>query len=237
MFNNQKSSSKLRIYTKEKIQAAANECSDVNTFMKKYLKMYKAAQRFGLLEEVCSHMTKRKNKNGYWTFELAQNCAIQCNTIKEFRFKFHGAYKYALRKRIINQICSHMTQAGIVSKPEKELLLAIQEVFPEARKLRDRKVVITGKPHIKGFDIDVLFGNLGIEFDGNFWHTPEGLRKGRERWPQEDILNYHQIKDGWFLSKGIKILHVKESDWRLNKEDCIRKCLDFLSFGKTIKAA
>ena len=37
--------------------------------------------------------------------------------------------------------------------------------------------------------------------------------KGKKLWSDEDIRNYHEIKDAWFATKGIKILHIKEEEW------------------------
>ena len=50
----------------------------------------------------------------------------------------------------------------------------------------------------------------------------------KKLWSDEDIRNYHEIKDSWFASNGIQILHIKEEDWIQDKEACIKKCLDFL---------
>ncbi len=88
-----------------------------------------------------------------------------------------------------------------------------------------------GKPHIKGFDIDIYIPELrkGIEFDGTYWHSFSGLSRSRIDWPHEDIENYHQIKDKYFLSKGIHAFHVIEEDWIINKEKCIKECLEFLN--------
>jgi hypothetical protein len=69
---------------------------------------------------------------------------------------------------------------------------------------------------------------MGIEFDGTYWHSFETMKKSKIDWPTEDVKNYHEIKDLWFSSKDIFILHVKEGDWNRNKEACVEKCLKFL---------
>ena len=92
------------------------------------------------------------------------------------------------------------------------------------------KVKIKIKPHIQRFEIDIYVPELnkGIEFDGTYHHSFDGLRRSRKHWPVKDVKNYHKIKDSWFLSTGIEILHIKEKDWMENKEKCIKKCFDFL---------
>ncbi len=116
---------------------------------------------------------------------------------------------------------------------ELELFNAVKIVFTNTKKLKDTKAMILGKPYIKGFDIDIFVPELdkGIEFDGTYWHSFEAMRKNKKKsiWSDEDIRNYHQLKDSWFASKGIQILHIKEEDWNLDKEACIKRCLEFLA--------
>jgi len=114
---------------------------------------------------------------------------------------------------------------------EKKLLDLLKVHFPEAKSISDHRVVIDGKPHIKRFEIDIFLRSTmrGIEFDGTYHHSLAGLRRGRKHWPQEDVENYHSIKDQYFKEvRGIDLLHVSEKEWLLNKEKCIQKCVDFL---------
>ena len=118
------------------------------------------------------------------------------------------------------------------SKPEIEILNIVKNIFSSAKKIQDRKVKIEGKPYIKGFEIDIFVPELGlgIEYDGPYHHSFEYMRKdsSKSKWSDEDIHNYHEIKDSWFATKGIRILHVKGNDWKENKESCINKILEFL---------
>ena len=78
--------------------------------------------------------------------------------------------------------------------------------------------------------MDILVEELGkaIEYDSTRFHSFEGLKRGHPTWPDEDIKNYHQIKDNAFLELGIKVLHVTQDEWYKNKEACIQRCLEFL---------
>lgn len=117
------------------------------------------------------------------------------------------------------------------SAPELELLAIIQKKHPSALKVRDTEVQIKNKPHIHAFEIDIFIPELnrGLEFDGKRYHSVEGLIKYKsKKWPIKDALNRHGIKDSWFATKGIKILHIKEEDWLKNKQKCIQKCFKFL---------
>lgn len=120
-----------------------------------------------------------------------------------------------------------------ISKAEIELSDAIKKVHSDVRKKRDRKVKIECKPYIKGFEIDIFIPalNKGIEFDGTYYHSFDRMRADPDKikWSDDDIRNYHPIKDSWFSSIGIQILHIKEVDWNMDKEACIKRCLDFLA--------
>jgi hypothetical protein len=167
-----------------------------------------------------------------WTDERLKEEALKHRSKSEFENRCSGAYWAASKRGILERICSHMVIRGGTSLAEMDLLKEIKAVYPKAQKIKDTKVTILNKPHIRGLDIDIYVPELrkGIEFDGTFWHSPKGLRRGisRKDWPQEDIDNYHPLKDSWFQSKGIQLLHIKEEDWNLDKEACIQRCLEFL---------
>ncbi len=188
---------------------------------------YNAARRLSILDRVCSHMIDPRTHltNEYLFLE-----AKKYNTRSEFRNGNHSAYRTSINRGILEDICSHMTISGTISIPEIDLFNEIKSVFPKTQKLRDRKVKILGKEYVEGFDLDIYVPELrkGIEFDGTYWHSPNGISRGRPKWPEEDIRNYHQIKDDYFASKGVQILHIREKDWLKNKEACLKKCLDFL---------
>lgn len=188
---------------------------------------YQSARNKGIMEEICSHMGPSKSIP--YTFEEMALEASKYNHRSVFQ-KNSPAYQAAQARGILNQICSHMEFLGGTSLCEIELFDSIKIFYPNAKKLRDKKVKIEGKPYIHGFEIDILVGNLGIEFDGAYHHSFEFMRKQSRRteWSNDDIRNYHELKDSWFATKGIQILHIKETDWNIDKEACIQKCLEFL---------
>jgi hypothetical protein len=118
------------------------------------------------------------------------------------------------------------------SKPEMELLSIIQETFSDARKHTIRKLKIENKLFIRWFELDIFIPTImkGIEFDGRYSHSFKCMRNdpAKRAWSNDDICNYHEIKDAAFLSHGISVIHIKEEDWLKDKNTCIKKCLDFL---------
>lgn len=197
---------------------------------------YNISIRRGILDEICQHMPKHVSMKGNnnprfkWTREKIVQEARLFNNRGIFK-KSSFAYQAAQKLGILDSICSHMNRYDGYSDPEKKLFDIIKEKYPKTQKLRCRKINIVNKPHITGFDIDIYIPELrkGIEFDGLFHHSVDGLKRGRPNWPEEDLTNYHKIKDEYFISRDIKVLHIKEEDWNRNKKECIERCLEFLS--------
>ena len=197
---------------------------------------YKSATRNGILDEVCQHMfvyTKKGEQNPryVWTTEMLEQEALEYQTRTEFARKSYGAYSAARKRKLLDQICKHMKRSINVSSYEHSLFDELKRFYPKVQALKIRnRTLVPNKPHIHGFDIDAYVPERrkGIEFDGDYWHSVKGLRRSRITWPKEDLENYHQIKDDYFKSKGIEILHVKEEDWLKDKQKCIQRCLEFL---------
>jgi hypothetical protein len=214
-------------WTDEKLHREALKYPTRIEFQKNSHKAYDAAGVRGILDQICGHMEYICYP---WTNQELHQEALKYKTRGEFQKNSPSAYSISLRRGVLNQVCSRMKPSRGSSNGEKELLAAIKIYYPIAKSIRDKKVKIEDKPYIKGFDIDifVLGVNKGIEFDGKYYHSTEGLKRGRPHWPAEDLLNYHTIKDTWFATKGIQILHIKEEDWIKDREACIKHCLDFL---------
>lgn len=78
------------------------------------------------------------------------------------------------------------------------------------------------RERVRLLDFYVESLNKGIEFDGTYWHGEVG-RGNRTRDEDRDT----EIQDC-----GIELYHVKESDYKANKELEVLKCLEFLNGGR-----
>jgi len=76
---------------------------------------YSAAIKNGWVDEICSHMQQLQKSNGYWTIEKCHEEALKFTSTKDFRINSSAAYAAALKKKCINEICSHMAPS---SKPK-----------------------------------------------------------------------------------------------------------------------
>src|ERR1035437_1096728 len=189
------------VWTDEALKEEALKYTSKGDFKKNSRGAFEACNRRKILKDLCLHMVPAYSK---WTYKTLSEEAKKYGYRSEFETKNMAAYSAALSRKIMDKICKHMKRPSL-STQEGELLGRILSVFSNAKTLRDMKVRIKGKPHIKGFDIDIFVPHLnkGIEFDGTYYHSFEGLRFKRKHWPDNDIKNYHKIKDRWFKSKGI----------------------------------
>jgi hypothetical protein len=216
-------------WTIENLQGEALKYSSRTSFMKCSHGAYCAAKQLGIFEQICSHMGNPKNEK--WEDEELKIKALKYTKRSLFQIENRGAYKAAHSRNMVEQICSHMKRAANISGSEEKLFNLLKQKYPKIQRLRIRKKdLIPNKPHISGFEIDIYAPELrkGIEFDGKYWHSLDGLKRSRGHWPEEDVKNYHKIKDEYFKSKGIQILHIKEEDWLKDSKACIDKCLEFL---------
>jgi hypothetical protein len=223
-------------YTDEELELIALKYNRRSDFRINAPGAYDAARNRGtvFLDKICSHMPKhssiRENHHSFkWTHEALIIEAKKYSTLNSFKKGNPSAYVSTRRKGIPNKILGLEISRG-VSSAEKELLELIKKIYPSTKNIRHTNIEISNKPHIKGFEIDIFIPELnkGIEFDGTYWHSFEGLKSSRKKWSDEDILNYHVLKDEYFASQGIQILHIKEESWIKDKKKCIQKCFEFL---------
>jgi len=225
--------SKRDAYTDEELEIEAKRYQKRSDLEKNNAGAYKAVLKRGpeFMDRIFAH-TKPPSNMPY-TLEEIKDAIKKCSSRGELHNKYPSIYNIAYKRGDYEDLCSNMPFSKRFSVPEREILDAVKSIYKNTIKIRDMKVSISDKPYIYGFEIDVYVPELkrGIEFDGTRYHSFEFMRNDshKSKWSDEDVRNYHQLKDDWFASKGIKILHIKEEDWVLNKEDCIRRCLSFLS--------
>ena len=219
-------------WTFDRCQEEASKYNTRTDFRKACRGTYKRCYENNWLDEICSHMKSDQKPNKYWTKQRLKKEALKYQTKRELEIGSRGAYKKMHKCNLIDELCQHMNIQGGISHQETELFELIKEKYPTAKKLRKRNINIPDKPNIQSFEIDIYIPELkkGIEFDGDYWHSFEGLKKGRPNWKEEDLKKYHTIKDNYFKSQGIEIIHIKESDWKENKEKELNKIWEFLQY-------
>jgi hypothetical protein len=88
---------------------------------------YRAAIRYGWLDEICSHMVTRKQ----WTFNAVKREARKYKTRSEFRNSAGSAYNKALRESWLDELSKHM-------EPVRNTAYTKEEITQEAAKYKYR---------------------------------------------------------------------------------------------------
>jgi hypothetical protein len=231
-----------KIWDKESLCVEASKFLTRSAMKKHNPSAFNAAKLSGFLNELFPNRNAFRNE-AYSLSEIETEIRKYCSKCK---FKEKNPYLYRKVNNFYNMSAlfkneadyliwrkaqfGHMQLSSNVSRSETNLLDFIRSKFPKAQTYRDRKVKIEGRPHITGLDVDIYIPELrkGIEFDGTYWHSIAGLKRSRFHWPDSDLHSYHEIKDSYFKSKNIELLHIDEKDWLQNQESCIAKVCTFL---------
>ncbi len=140
------------------------------------------------------YMSKKCQESGVTftnTYQDRQNGVYQfkCDTCDSPFTQYHNSYF----------LCTHCNPR-IKSKPEMELYVFLTEELNLVVKHGDRYAI---KPYELDMYIPTL--NVGIEFNGLYYHSQKGGNKDR---------NYHAHKSELARSVGIRLIHVMEDEWR-----------------------
>lgn len=126
--------------------------------------------------------------------------------IHSFICPVHGEFKAESNGSYIH--CPKCTQARQTSSYEKSILLFIRENY-SGDVLENSRTVINGKE----LDIFIPDMNLGIEFDGLYWHSNQFIDS-----------KYHLLKTNECRDKDIQLLHVFENEW-VDKCDIVKSII------------
>ena len=184
-----------------------------------------AARRLGILEECAAHMISTRQT---WTAERILLEAKKYSHLSEWKHYSSGSFNKAKILGIFDRCVIHMVRIGGTSLLEQDLLHRIQLIFPTARRVKMGKQV--NGQYGKQFELDIYIPELrkGIEFNGTYWHSEQGLKRGRPDWPQEMIQNYHELKKAFFAKQNIQYLDISEQDWTIDNQECLVKIESFL---------
>jgi hypothetical protein len=94
-------------YTREKCQEDALKYQTKSEFSMNSSGSYHASKYYGILDDICSHMTGNKRYN---TKEKCQEAALKCKTRTEFHREYGAAAYASKRNGWYNEIISHMIE-------------------------------------------------------------------------------------------------------------------------------
>ena len=93
----------------------------------------------------------------------------------------------------------------IPSKYEYEIEDYLKELIPNIKIIKNDRIILNGKE----IDIYLPEYNIGIEFNGIYWHTEISGKKNSK---------YHLNKTNTAEKNGISLLHIFENEWILKKD-------------------
>lgn len=194
---------------------------------------YLAAVKHGWTEELCQHMNNKKKPAP--TLEEVRVAALRYNSRGEWDSKDRRTYNQARKLKCLEQVCQHMLGGGR-SGAESEILAMIKSRFPSAMS----KMFKNTDPAfpLKRYELDFYIPELklGVEFDGRHWHSLEVLSR-RKNLTEDQAATYHEDKDRFFNTLGIKVFHIKEEDWYSNKDFVKTNLSHFLGLGTAMNRA
>ena len=137
----------------------------------------------------------------------------QNKTTKEIA-DYYGCKSCAVRHYIINNgIDDSFLNKVNVSHYENDIADILRALGVKNIKMRERGI-------LDGQEIDIYLPDykLGIEFNGDYWHSVKFVEPG-----------YHQSKTKLAESKGIYLMHIFEKYWNEDQELVISKIKNYLT--------
>jgi len=105
----------VRKWTKDICEKEALKYTNVKDFRKNSLS-YRAAVRNKWIDEICSHMNRKKNSFNYWTKERCKEEALKFKKRNQFDLAFPGAYAACRKNGWLEEVCEHMVTREIKPK-------------------------------------------------------------------------------------------------------------------------
>jgi len=120
----------------------------------------------------------------------------------------HGPFEVTPDNHISKKSgCPHCF--GSISKQDTSLITFIKSIY-------NKDIITNTRSIIRPYELDIYLPdiNKAFEYNGSYWHE-EGVRKP---------IGYHQMKTDMCSNKGIKLIHIWESDW-INDSRFMRECI------------
>lgn len=175
-----------------------------------------------LNKDILNKSILSKRKKYYYNLELINNEYIEPLFSEEeyINTKKENIYKFKCKN------CGNIFEDHIDSSHFPRCL----KCYPKYRSLGEIElsdfvsqyidIIQNDRELIKPYEIDILIPSLklGIEFNGNYWHT--------EKFGRDD--EYHKMKIDKMNEKGYNLIMIWEEQWNDNKEEIKNYLLEIL---------
>ena len=121
-----------------------------------------------------------------------------------------------------SQLCIQFQKFGI----EVHQNIGQQQVYDFIKSVYAGPLILNDRKSLDGKEIDIYLPelNIGFEYDGIFWHSEHSSKK----------INYHTEKDSLAKSKGIKLYHILDLEWKNAQELVKSRISSFVGANNTI---
>lgn len=137
-------------------------------------------------------MTQR-NHNKKWTYDAVKSVALSCNTKSDFRKRFAGAEKWALRKGVYEEMCEHM-------KPQ--FRWTFETVEREAEKYDTRNEFHSGNPSAAQWAIRHNIMDYLFPHKFTFWCLSSVREKAKNYKTREEFRKHAPGAAQWAYRNG-----------------------------------
>lgn len=116
-----------------------------------------------------------------------------------------------------------------VSSAEKSIVTEIKKLIPEV--IHQFTII---KDNKKNYVYDIMANKKIIEYNGDFWHcnpikySPDYINP-RTKLKAVDKWELDRVKLQYAKDQGYEVLVIWESDFKINKENVIKECIQFLT--------
>jgi len=147
--------------------------------------------------------------NNYYTYDKINEISNNKNIVI-ITCPIHGDFEQVVLNHIAGQGCPKCF--GKTSKNEKEVLDFIKSFY-------DKEIIENSREFFKDndvkYELDIFIPefNLGIEYNGNFWHSEQ--QKGK---------NYHFDKYKASVDRNIELLNIYSHQW-INQKEIIKSII------------
>lgn len=105
--------SAIKVWTPDALKAEALRYDSIKEFRAKSASAYSRVAALGMVDVLCSHMSRGKNADGHWTREAIMTRLAEAPSRKEAgRGRFKVAHNYASKMGILQEALAHLPKYG-----------------------------------------------------------------------------------------------------------------------------
>ena len=158
-----------------------------------------------------------KNKKGPHEYTYGSNAVVWWICEESHSFTMEVGRRCKRKDR-----CPECRKEDFVSMGERELALYLEN--------NNFVIETQNRTVIKPFEIDILIPYLqvGIEYNGDFWHSDQWLKKTHKKTAKQ----YHSMKKKLCADANIILIFIWESDWKNNRKEVEEALILLLNTGE-----